>query len=250
MSICQEVGEWIEENVIQPVEQFFEQLQEVCNDVREWVEREVLEPVQKWQDQLQKVCEEQACNWFCACCNKWLCWMAWVAVLVTEWVVRIVGEWLVKVICDLITVIVRTIVMMLIQLLKWIILFVICFVEALCPILLLMGALALLTLLLSIAAQGAPQIAAAAAPNIPIAVSVLLITFPMVRFLCRMDWCRIVNAVGWAFKWAIVLGAAMAIFYLAPVTGWYVALFGGMLSALIVALEPGTCRLKSMLALP
>ncbi len=57
---------------------------EVCHDVSEWVEENVSQPVER--------CVEQDCNWWCACCNKWFCFIVWVLVTVGSWVVHTVCE--------------------------------------------------------------------------------------------------------------------------------------------------------------
>jgi hypothetical protein len=49
---------------------------------------------------------EQDCNWWCACCNKWLCGLVWVIVNVATWVVQTVCEVVADVI-DLVVNIVR-----------------------------------------------------------------------------------------------------------------------------------------------
>jgi hypothetical protein len=74
----------------------------VCSEVQEWVEEQVEQPVESWVDQLQEVCEEQDCNWWCACCNKWLCWLAWVTVKVITWVVVTVGKWVFRIVCEVV----------------------------------------------------------------------------------------------------------------------------------------------------
>jgi hypothetical protein len=56
---------------------------EVCHDVKRWVD-EVGENVEK--------CVERDCNWWCLCCNKWLCWIAWVVITAAGWVVDTVCE--------------------------------------------------------------------------------------------------------------------------------------------------------------
>jgi hypothetical protein len=43
------------------------------------------------QQQVEQ-CVEQDCNWWCACCNKWLCGLVWVVVNVVSWVVQTVCE--------------------------------------------------------------------------------------------------------------------------------------------------------------
>ena len=47
---------------------------EVCNDINEWIEEQVEKPVDTWVDQLQQTCEEQDCNWWCLCCNVGTVW--------------------------------------------------------------------------------------------------------------------------------------------------------------------------------
>ncbi len=75
---------------------------EVCNEIQEWIEEQIEQPVERWIDQLQKKCEEQDCNWWCLCCNKWLCWLAWVIVKVVEWVLVTVGKWVVHTVCEIV----------------------------------------------------------------------------------------------------------------------------------------------------
>jgi len=55
-----------------------------CYQVGEWIEDNVSQQVQQ--------CVEQDCNWWCLCCNKWLCFLVWVVVTVLEWVVTTVCE--------------------------------------------------------------------------------------------------------------------------------------------------------------
>jgi hypothetical protein len=58
--------------------------QKYCHQVGEWIEDNVSQQVQK--------CVEQDCDWWCACCNKWLCGLVWIIVTVTKWVVTTVCE--------------------------------------------------------------------------------------------------------------------------------------------------------------
>jgi len=55
-----------------------------CHDVGQWVSNNVTQQVEQ--------CVEQDCDWWCACCNKWLCFLAWVVVVVVTWVVTTVCE--------------------------------------------------------------------------------------------------------------------------------------------------------------
>ena len=51
----------------------------VCHDVGQWISDNVSQQVEQ--------CIERDCNWWCLCCNKWLCALVWVIVQVTKWVV-------------------------------------------------------------------------------------------------------------------------------------------------------------------
>jgi hypothetical protein len=57
---------------------------QVCTDITEWIDEQVMQPVQQ--------CLERPCNWWCLCCNKWFCWIAWVLVTVGRWVTHTVCE--------------------------------------------------------------------------------------------------------------------------------------------------------------
>jgi hypothetical protein len=74
----------------------------VCREVQEWVEEQIEQPVEQWVNQLQETCVEQDCNWWCLCCNKWLCWLAWVVVRVVTWVVVTIGKWVARVVCEVV----------------------------------------------------------------------------------------------------------------------------------------------------
>lgn len=72
-----------------------------CHDVGQWVSNNVTQQVEK--------CVEQDCNWWCACCNKWFCFLAWVVVVVTTWVITTVCEVVADVV-DLVVTIVKGVV--------------------------------------------------------------------------------------------------------------------------------------------
>ena len=75
---------------------------EVCNEIKEWIEEQVEQPVERWLDQLQQTCQQQSCNWWCLCCNKWLCWLVWIIVKVVVWIVVTVGKWVTHTVCELV----------------------------------------------------------------------------------------------------------------------------------------------------
>lgn len=74
----------------------------VCREVQEWVEEQIEQPVETWVNQLQQTCVEQDCNWWCLCCNKWLCWLVWVVMRVVTWVVVTVGKWVARIVCEVV----------------------------------------------------------------------------------------------------------------------------------------------------
>ena len=74
----------------------------VCRETQEWVEEQIEQPVEQWVNQLQQTCVEQDCNWWCLCCNKWLCWLVWVVVRVVTWVVVTVGKWVARIVCEVV----------------------------------------------------------------------------------------------------------------------------------------------------
>ncbi len=74
----------------------------VCSEVHEWIEEQVEQPVEQFVNQLQETCARQECNWWCLCCNKWLCWLVWVVVRVVTWVVVTVGKWVSRVVCEVV----------------------------------------------------------------------------------------------------------------------------------------------------
>ncbi len=74
----------------------------VCKETQDWVEENVEQPVEQFVNQLQQTCVQQDCNWWCLCCNKWLCWLVWVVVRVVTWVVVTVGKWVTRVVCEVV----------------------------------------------------------------------------------------------------------------------------------------------------
>jgi hypothetical protein len=61
-----------------------EMAHQVCHDVGQWISNNVSQQVEN--------CIEQDCDWWCACCNKWFCFLVWVVVTVVSWVVTTVCE--------------------------------------------------------------------------------------------------------------------------------------------------------------
>ncbi len=70
----------------------------VCHDIGNWVNQNVQQQVEQ--------CIEQDCNWWCLCCNKWFCFLVWVVVTIVTWVVATVCE----VVADIIDIVVGIVV--------------------------------------------------------------------------------------------------------------------------------------------
>jgi hypothetical protein len=109
---------------------------------------------------------------------------------------------------------------------------------------------AMIAVLLGIAALGAPSLSALVAPLIPVAAAVVVVALVVARFLCEVSWCRVFGVVGWALKWAIVLGALLSLTMLSPALAFVVVVYGGFIAALLIALEPTGCQVPRMLTLP
>lgn len=250
MSKCREIGRWIEENIEQPVERFFQRAEQVCEDVGRWVREEVLEPVETWVNQQEQRCREEKCVWICFCCNKLFCWLVTILVKVIEWIIRVVFVWLVETICKIIVTIIRVIVMLIITILKWVVIAIVCIFEALCQALIVFAALAILFALLALASIPIPLLAATSLPLVVPALVSAAIALGLIRLLCEVSWCRFWGIVGWAFMWATLLTGAMALFYLSIGTGLFMAIYGGTVAAIIIALERIGCSLPKLIAWP
>ena len=103
---CREVSTWITENVLVPVERFITEAREACENVRKWVEEQVQQPIESWVSRTEQRCREQDCNWWCACCNKWFCWLVTIVVRVVTWVLVTVGKWVTYLACKIVVTVV------------------------------------------------------------------------------------------------------------------------------------------------
>jgi hypothetical protein len=250
MSLCTEVGHWITEYIEKPVEQFLETTKQQCTEVRRWVEREVRKPIETWRQQQEQRCREQECNWWCLCCNKWVCVLVTVLVKVIEWVIEIVGEWLIETVCHLIVEIIRVIVMVLIKVTRWVVEAVVCIVERFCAYLIFLAGVALIAVLLAgVLSAGAvllPGGTVALATSVIAAVGALLIALA----LCELGWCRLLGVIFWALKWAIVIGMVISVSLLSAACGFVVVLYGGASATLLWLLVRRGCAIPRMLAWP
>jgi len=126
VNTCIQVKKWIVENIQVPVETFVTQFQQSCEQFKRWWTEQVQQPVEQWVSQLQQTCVEQSCNWWCLCCNKWLCWLVWVVVKVVTWVLVTVLKWAIYWVCKIVAFVVKIIVMVVVAVLKWVVVFVVC----------------------------------------------------------------------------------------------------------------------------
>jgi hypothetical protein len=234
MSLCKEVGEWIRDHIERPIERFFEQLEQVCT--------EVSTPIERIRQEQQEQCAKQECIWYCLCCNKWFCTIVTVVLSFIEWVIETV--------CKVVVTIVKTIVMILVEIIKWVVIAVVCIFEALCKATILLAALALLLLLVAAAALPIPAVAPLVLPFIGPTLVFGLAALALIKLLCEVSWCRLVGIFGWALKWAVALSAALALAFLSMGTGLAMAIYGGSVAALMIALESGSCRLPPMRSWP
>lgn len=126
MSACAEVRKWITENITVPVERWVERAEEKCEEARRWVEREVREPIERRRERTERKCKKRKCKWWCACCNKWFCWLETIVEVVIEWVVRVVGEWLVETVCKIVVKLVKIVVEVVVTVGKFVVVGVTC----------------------------------------------------------------------------------------------------------------------------
>lgn len=126
MSACQEVSRWITENVLVPVERFITEAREACEEVKRWVEEQVWQPFERWASREERKCIEQDCNWWCLCCNKWVCWIVSIVVRIIVWVLVTVGKWIAYLVCKIVTVVIGIIIELVLKVIHRVVSFVVC----------------------------------------------------------------------------------------------------------------------------
>ncbi len=250
MSPCTEVGRWITENVEEPVERVFERAREQCTEARRWVEREVRRPIESWREQQQEQCREQECNWLCLCCNKWVCTLVTVLVQVVEWIVEIVGEWLVETVCRLVVEIIRVFVIVVIRVTRFIVEAVVCIIERFCAYLYLAIGGALVAGLGGVGASGGTLPTPGGLPALLAGAAGVVAGILLARVVCELDRCRLLGVLSWAVRWAVVIGMGIAIAALSLASGFIVALYGGISSALLWTLHRQGCPVPPLSGWP
>lgn len=126
---CSEVSRWVTEEVLTPVERFVTDAREECENVTTWFEEQVQQPVEEWVSREERRCREQECNWWCLCCNKWLCWIVTVVVRVVVWIVVTVGKWVTHLVCKIVTVVIGIVVDLVLKVLARLATFFVCLFE-------------------------------------------------------------------------------------------------------------------------
>lgn len=245
---CQQISQWFTDNVEKPLMQWLMDAYQQCTQAQRWLE-ELRTELENWQHQQQTRCREQECNWWCLCCNKWFCWLVDVLVSIISVIIQTI-EHVIEAVCKLIVTLIWFVIWILVQIVKAVVLAVICFLASLCSLFILIGALALLVVLLGILVLSVPPLAAVAIPLIAPAAIIAVVALVLARLLCEAGLCRILGAIGWAFKWAIVLGALIAIFFLNALSALTAAIYGGVIAALSILIQKIPCKLPAMLGLP
>jgi hypothetical protein len=123
---CREVSTWITDNVLVPVERVITQTQEACEQMRRWVEEQVWQPVEGWVATTERRCREQNCNWWCICCNKWLCWLVTLVVRVVVWVLTTVGKWVAYLVCKVVVAVVGIVVDLVLKIITRVVVIIVC----------------------------------------------------------------------------------------------------------------------------
>lgn len=234
MSLCTEVGRWIDEFIEQPLEQFFQTTKQQCTDTRRQIET--------WRQQQEQRCREQECNWWCLCCNKWFCWLVTVLVRVVEWVIETV--------CHLIVEIIRVIVMVLVKVTRWVVEAVVCFVERFCAYMYFLAGVALIVVLVGGVLNAAAVLLPGGLVTLAVAALAALGASLIALVVCEPSVCRWLGLIFWALKWAIVLGMVISVSFLSAASGFVVVIYGGVSACLLWTLQRRGCTIPRMLGWP
>ena len=81
-----------------------------CHEVGEWIEEEISRPIEEFIEREEERCRSRPCNWWCLCCNKWFCWLVTIIVRVVHWVIETVVKWVVRIICEVVNAIIGLII--------------------------------------------------------------------------------------------------------------------------------------------
>ena len=129
MSACREVKQWFTRTITKNVYDFAEKAERKCEEARRWVEREIREPIERRRAKQERKCKKRKCKWWCACCNKWFCWLETVIEIFIEWVVKVVGEWLVETVCKLVVKVVKILIDVITTVVRFAVSFFVCITD-------------------------------------------------------------------------------------------------------------------------
>ncbi len=76
-------------------------MSQICEEIHEWIEEEIEKPVDEWIEKEVRKCKRKKCRKWCLCCNKWFCWIETVVVRVVKWIVITVGKWVTRTVCEI-----------------------------------------------------------------------------------------------------------------------------------------------------
>lgn len=73
-----------------------------CKEVQEWIEEKIEKPFEEFIEKRVEKCKKRKCKWWCACCNKWFCWIETIIEKIIKWVVVTVGKWVTRIVCEVV----------------------------------------------------------------------------------------------------------------------------------------------------
>jgi hypothetical protein len=79
---------------------------ESCQQQLERIEENVLQPIDQWVQRQEQRCKDEPCIWWMLCLNKLFCWLVVVLVKITLWVMTVVVRWVYRPICVIVSVVV------------------------------------------------------------------------------------------------------------------------------------------------
>lgn len=119
-----------------------------------------------------------------------------------------------------------------------------------CLILGLLVGLGMIAALLSLVGLAVPAVTVLALPALVTAAIAILITGVLLLLICRPSLCRLLGIVAWALKWAIILGALIAIASLSLGAFLLVLVYGMLVAAVVWLIALNGCREPAMLSIP
>ena len=146
--------------------------------------------------------------------------------------------------------VIAIIVITIVQILKWVVIAVGCLLVSFSAFIFLLAGLALIAVLLCLVALPEPALVPVAIAVLPIALPVFVAATALARWVCEAGRCRLLGLIAWALKWSITLGAIVSVIFLSPLSALVVAILGGCIAALIMAMERLGCAIPRMLSVP